>query len=59
MMQLLQRLMRETRAATAVEYGLILALIVIAMVASFVNVANSTTTMWNNVSTKVTTASGN
>lgn len=47
------------KAATAVEYGLIVALIVIAMVASFKDVANATITMWGNVNTKVAAATGN
>jgi pilus assembly protein Flp/PilA len=50
-MRNLYRLMRSTRAATAVEYGLILALIFLAAVSAVGNVANSTGTMWNNVST--------
>jgi pilus assembly protein Flp/PilA len=45
------RLMRSTRAATAVEYGLILALVFLASVVAVGNVANSTTGMWNEVST--------
>lgn len=44
------------RGATAVEYGLIVSLIVIAMIASFTALANTTTGLWNTVSTKVTTA---
>ncbi len=48
------RLMRSTRAATAVEYGLILALVFLAAVTAIGGVANSTTTMWNNVSTAAT-----
>lgn len=44
------RLMRSTRAATAVEYGLILALIFLVAVTAVGNVADSTTGMWNNVS---------
>ncbi|SEH13353.1 pilus assembly protein Flp/PilA [Sphingopyxis sp. YR583] len=48
------RLMRSTRAATAVEYGLILALIFIAALAAVGNVANSTGNMWGKVSTAAT-----
>jgi len=55
----LRALGTDKKAATAVEYGLIVALIVIAMVASFQELANTTTTMWNNVSTKVKSATGN
>lgn len=51
----LYRLLRSTRAATAVEYGLIIALIFLAAVSAIGNVANSTTSMWNNVSTAAST----
>jgi pilus assembly protein Flp/PilA len=43
--------------ATAVEYGLIASLLVIAMMAAFTNFANTTSGMWNSVSNKVVTAS--
>ncbi|WP_324334977.1 Flp family type IVb pilin [Sphingorhabdus sp.] len=43
--------------ATAVEYGLILSLLVIAIMASLSNVADSTTNMWNGVSNDITDAS--
>lgn len=49
-MRNIYRLMRSTRAATAVEYGLILALVFLAAVTAVGNVANSTGTMWNGVS---------
>ncbi len=49
-MRNIYRLMRSTRAATAVEYGLILALVFLAAVTAVSNVANSTITMWNGVS---------
>ncbi|WP_298401488.1 Flp family type IVb pilin [Sphingobium sp.] len=47
-------LMRCERGATAVEYALIIAMIVLAMLAALNNVANRTTGMWNNVATEVT-----
>ena len=47
-------LFRCERGATAVEYGLIIAMIVLAMIAALNNVANKTTGMWNNVATEVT-----
>ena len=50
------RLMRSTRAATAVEYGLILALIFLAAVSTITDVGNSTGRMWTNVSDKATNA---
>ena len=53
-MRNIYRLMRSTRAATAVEYGLILALIFLAGVTAIGGVANSTTGMWTNVSNAAT-----
>jgi pilus assembly protein Flp/PilA len=47
------RLIRDRRGASAVEYSLILALIVLAMIAGLRLVATSTTTMWNSVSENV------
>ncbi len=52
----IRQVMHDRRAATAVEYGFILALIVLAMMASLTTVANQTKNMWGNVSTKVQTA---
>jgi pilus assembly protein Flp/PilA len=57
MQRFLGRLARDSRGATAVEYGLILSLIVLAMIAALMNVASTTSGMWNNVATKVATAS--
>ena len=54
----LKRLARDQAGGTAIEYGLIVALIVIAMIATFVEVANTTTTMWGTVGSKVAGASG-
>ncbi len=55
-MRNIYRLMRSTRAATAVEYGLILALIFLACMSAIGGVATSTNNMWGNVSTAVTNA---
>ncbi len=46
-------LVRDQRGATAVEYGLILAMIVIAMVVALKNVANANTKMWGKVENEV------
>ncbi|MDO7833868.1 Flp family type IVb pilin [Sphingobium sp. HBC34] len=46
-------LMRCERGATAVEYALILAMVVLAMIAALSNVADKTTGMWNNVASNV------
>ncbi|MES3099060.1 Flp family type IVb pilin [Sphingomonas faeni] len=55
-MRTIARAMRQQRGATAIEYGLILALVVIAMIVGLSALANSTTGMWNTVDTKVSTA---
>lgn len=47
------RLLRCRRGATAVEYGLILALVVLAMMSALIGLADTTTGMWTNVSTAV------
>lgn len=47
---------RDQRGATAVEYGLICAMIVLVMVVSLKLVAADTIVMWSNVSTKVQNA---
>lgn len=47
------RLADDERGATAVEYGLICALILVVMIGALQGLASTTTTMWNNVSEKV------
>jgi pilus assembly protein Flp/PilA len=47
---------KDQRGATAVEYGLILALIFLAMVAGVVAVGTSTSDLWGNVSDQVKNA---
>lgn len=49
---LLARLLRDQRGATAVEYGLILAMIVLAMLGALSGVANETNRMWGDVHSK-------
>ena len=53
----LARLFKDESGATAVEYGLIIALIVIAIVGSAQAVADVTSNMWDNVSNTVQTSS--
>lgn len=50
------RALRQQRGATAIEYGLILAFVVIAMIVGLTALANSTMGMWNSVDTQVSTA---
>ena len=49
-------LWRDRRGATAVEYGLILAIIVIALIVGLMQLAQTTSGMWNDVNDKVTKA---
>jgi pilus assembly protein Flp/PilA len=53
MLERIRRIQKCNQGATAVEYGLVVTLIVIAMMASLGNVANGTQNMWNNVSNEV------
>jgi pilus assembly protein Flp/PilA len=52
-MRKLLRLARESKAATAVEYGLIIALIFLAILVGVYALASTTISMWNNVNTEV------
>jgi pilus assembly protein Flp/PilA len=52
----IHRLIRDTKAATAVEYGLICALIVLAIMAALLALGTVAKDLWNNVSHKVETA---
>jgi pilus assembly protein Flp/PilA len=49
---LLGRLARDTRGGTAIEYGLIIALCVLAMFAALQGVADVTIRLWDDVSAK-------
>ncbi|MGN6375084.1 MAG: Flp family type IVb pilin [Sphingomonas sp.] len=55
-LRLMRRLCGDRKAATAVEYGLILAIIVVALIGAIVMMADATTGMWNNIDHQVTTA---
>ncbi|GAA3721898.1 hypothetical protein GCM10022268_32650 [Sphingomonas cynarae] len=60
LIRLFSRLMRpmlaDGRGATAVEYGLILALVVLAMIGALGNFGRGSTSMWANVSERVVNA---
>jgi pilus assembly protein Flp/PilA len=47
---------KDERGATAVEYGLILALIFLAMVVGVAAVGTSTSDLWSNISNQVKNA---
>lgn len=52
--RLLRSLKRHEKGATAIEYGLILALVVVAVMSSISMLGKLTGGMWNNVSNQVT-----
>jgi len=53
MKRLLGKLIGDVRGATAVEYGLIVALTVLAMLAALFAFAENTVGIWNNIATQV------
>jgi pilus assembly protein Flp/PilA len=52
-MRPLHEIFRDRRGATAVEYGLILAMIFLAMIVGVAAVGTTTSSMWNDVSEAV------
>ena len=57
MIDLLKKLYLSDKGATAVEYGLILALIALTAIVAIGNVANTTVDMWDDVANQVTDVS--
>ncbi len=56
MLKLIHRLAADRKGGTAIEYGLIASVIVVAMIATFIQLANTTTGIWGNVNTKIENA---
>ncbi len=56
-MNILKKLYRSEQGATAIEYGLILALIAVAAIVAISGLANTTVNMWNDVAEEVVTNS--
>ncbi|XJJ60286.1 Flp family type IVb pilin [Novosphingobium sp. BL-8H] len=50
------RILKDEAAATTVEYGLILGLIVLMVIGALSGAANETVSMWNSISSKSSTA---
>jgi pilus assembly protein Flp/PilA len=59
MFNFLRKLGRNTEGATAVEYGLILALIFLAMVGAVSTFGSESTGMWAFVSEQILSSTGN
>lgn len=57
MLELIRRITRCEQGATAVEYGLIVAMIVIVIVASLGNFGEGSQSMWNRVSNQILSVS--
>ncbi len=55
MRHIIRRLLRDERGATAIEYGLIAALISIAAIAAMQSVGNNLQTIFNSVATNLNT----
>lgn len=53
MRKLLKAIASDISGATAVEYGLILAMVFLAMLAAVQNFGNTSIAMWNNIAAKV------
>ncbi len=53
----LEKIARDERGATAIEYGLIVSLIVIAMVGALAVLGDTTGNLWSNVSNEVSDSS--
>lgn len=56
MLKRLIAIVRDSRGATAIEYGLIVSLIVIAIIGAMSVFASKTISMWGNVTAAVTGA---
>ncbi len=54
----LRKLWDDRRGATAVEYGLIVGLVVIAAFAALAGTGNQTATMWGNIDSRIREARG-
>ena len=57
MIDFLKKLFLSDKGATAVEYGLILALLALTAIVAISGVADQTVGMWNNVANQVTDVS--
>ena len=56
LLQGIRALLRDTRGATAIEYGLICSCIIIAMMAAIINFADTSVAMWDNIADQVDTS---
>lgn len=57
MRRLAGRLARDSRGGSAIEYGLILAIVVLGLMVALIGLADVTVGMWGDINTKVSAAS--
>lgn len=53
MIRTFARFLADERGATAIEYGLIAALVCVAIISALTTFAGKATTMWNTISNKI------
>lgn len=58
-MKMITRFVKDESGATAIEYGLIAALISVAIIAAVTSLGNGLTSTFEAISTKLTATSGN
>ena len=56
MQKLMRQILRDNTGAAAVEYGLIISLIILAMLTALSDFASANTTMWTKVDSTMATA---
>jgi len=50
---MIRKLAVDRKGGTAIEYGLIASIIVVTLIASIIQLANTTTSIWGNINTKM------
>ena len=58
-MQFIRKMLKNTKGATAIEYGLIAALIAVAAIAAMTTLGTQLSKTFNNVSSSMKASSGN
>jgi pilus assembly protein Flp/PilA len=57
-MRFMSNIVGNAKGATAIEYGLILALVCLALMGALIALADGTSSMWGGISTQIVEASG-
>ncbi|MBP2301116.1 Flp family type IVb pilin [Azospirillum picis] len=59
MLRILRRFRKDERGATAIEYGLLAALIAVVIIGGVTAVGNNLNTLFNNISDRISTVGNN